>query len=150
MQLVCHFHVIFLMIPFNNKKKLHANNQSLERALFIFWHSMWWLVNTQVAIQECFIHIFCKKKLRFPILIFLTEEIKICTNDVSCKSVLNWNIRNIYLQCYLNATKNHKNSTFSTFSTSNMELLNRFFYKVFSHFEKIYFLRTFIFREGYE
>ena len=43
-------------------------------------------ISTHASVHVCFVLIYCKKKLRFPILIFVIEEIKTSTADVPCKS----------------------------------------------------------------
>ena len=48
-------------------------------------------INTHTTIHVCFVPIYCKKKLRFPILIFVMEEIKNCTLMFLASQLLNSN-----------------------------------------------------------
>ena len=49
--------------------------------------------NTKRAIQVCHVDIYCEKKYRFPLLIFVIEKFNTCTAVVSRKSVLNSKIQ---------------------------------------------------------
>ena len=49
--------------------------------------------NTKRAIQVCHADIYCEKKYRFPLLIFVIEKCNTCIAVVSRKSVLNSKIQ---------------------------------------------------------